>query len=375
MTAAGSAAEAGGPYPCPSCGEQVWPGDNFCEACRADLAPAHVSGARPPAVEGGSGPGGTAGGSSGARAARCPSCPDAGVTSDGYCESCGRKVPIGADHAEIQLDVVAGVTDRGLRHYRNEDAMALASASAPDGPAAIAVVCDGVSTSSRPDEAAHAAAQAAVDVLLMAVRLGDDLAAASVQAFSAAQKSLFELAAQDQVSDNAPSATYVSAVVSGTDVIVCWLGDSRAYWLDARAGSDADTRQLTSDDSVAHELVARGLLTDAEALASPAGHIVTGWIGADLREAKPHVCSYSPGGPGVVLLCSDGLWNYQPDATALAARVLPAGLTDPLGTAAALVRFAVESGGSDNITAVLVPFPLGSGHHQPDPGEPAHEPE
>jgi hypothetical protein len=45
------------------------------------------------------------------------------VTADGYCETCGKKVPAGDDHTEIDLGIVAGVTDRGLRHHRNEDAM------------------------------------------------------------------------------------------------------------------------------------------------------------------------------------------------------------------------------------------------------------
>ena len=69
---------------------------------------------------------------------------------------------------------------------------------------------------------------------------------------------------------------------------------------------------------MAQELIATGLMSEAEALASPQGHVVTGWIGADAREAKPHVCVFTPDGPGMVLLCSDGLWNYQPDAAGIA---------------------------------------------------------
>ena len=36
---------------------------------------------------------------------------------------------------------------------------------------------------------------------------------------------------------------------------------------------------------------------------------------------------------------------------------LAAALSDPLGTAASLVKFALDAGGVDNITAVLIPFP------------------
>jgi len=261
-------------------------------------------------------------------------------------------VPSGDDHAEIDLGLMAGVTDRGLRHHHNEDAMALAAPQLPAGPVAVAVVCDGVSTSSRADEASKTAAQAAMGVLLAAVRTGDDISAASQRAFESAQQALLALAAEGGMAGNAPSATFASAVVTDRDVTVSWLGDSRAYWL-ARS---SPARQLTTDDSMAAELVARGL-SEADALASPAGHVVTGWIGADLADAKAHVMTFAPPGEGVVLLCSDGLWNYEQDAAALAGRALPDALTDPLGAASDLVSFAIDAGGSDNITVVLIPFP------------------
>jgi len=69
------------------------------------------------------------------------------------------------------------------------------------------------------------------------------------------------------------------------------------------------------------------------------------------------VTRFEPPGPGVLLLCSDGLWNYEPEAAKLAERALPEALTDPLAAAGALVEFALESGGVDNVTVVLAPFP------------------
>src|SRR5712691_10661564 len=297
---------------CPNCGQQIWPDDNFCEACSTELAPAVSSGERAEAV------------------VACPNCTDSTITPEGYCESCGYKVPSGNDHVELDLGLVAGVTDRGVRHARNEDAMALATANSTSGPVALAVVCDGVSTSSNPDEASQKASQSAVQVLLSAVRSGSDLAKASARAF-------------------------VSAVATTAEVTVCWLGDSRAYWIDAAV--PAESRQLTVDDSVAQELIKTGLMSEAEALASPQGHVVTGWIGADAKDAKPHVCVVTPEGPGIVLLCSDGLWNYQPDAAGIAELAGPDAISEPLHAAGTLVNFANEQGGTDNITVVLIPFP------------------
>ena len=104
-------------------------------------------------------------------------------------------------------------------------------------------------------------------------------------------------------------------------------------------------------------MVAAGLLPEDEALSSPHAHVVTRWVGADPGEATPHVVTFEPPGPGVLMLCSDGLWNYQPDAGKLAGLALPTALTNPLAAAQALVTFAIEAGGRDNITVILAPFP------------------
>jgi serine/threonine protein phosphatase PrpC len=322
--------------PCPACGEPIGPDDGFCEACGAELAPAAVSS-------------GAAGG-----ALECPTCSadgrgPAGVSPEGYCEYCGRKVPSGRDREELTVGLAAGVTDRGLRHLRNEDAMALAATRVSGEPVALAVVCDGVSSAPRADEASLSAARAAAGSLLSAVRAGDDPAAASAAAARAGGRAAGDLAGPA----GAPATTYTSAVVDGAGVTVCWLGDSRIYWL---AADLAGSRCLTTDDSLAEELVAGGLAVD-EAMASPQAHVITRWLGADLPEPEPHVARFEPPDQGVVLLCSDGLWNYQPEATELAAMALPAALTDPLAAAAALVRFALDAGGGDNITTVLMPFP------------------
>jgi serine/threonine protein phosphatase PrpC len=321
---------------CPSCGEPVGVSDGFCEACGAELAPAVDSaGTGRPALE-------------------CPVCAadesveTPGVTADGYCENCGRKVPSGRDHVELDIGLAAGVSDRGLRHTRNEDALAMASADGPGGQVVVTVVCDGVSSAPRADDASLAAVRAAIRVLLTGVRVGEDHDELSVTAAHAAGTALSGLAGDD----GSPAATYAAAIVTGEAVTVSWLGDSRVYWL-AQSGAEC----LTTDDSLAEEVVAAGLATAEQAMEMPQAHVITRWLGADMPDPDPHVTRFTPPGPGVLLLCSDGLWNYRADAAALAEMALPEARTAPLGTATAMVKFAVEEGGMDNITAVLVPFP------------------
>jgi serine/threonine protein phosphatase PrpC len=272
------------------------------------------------------------------------------------------------DHAEIDLGPAAGVSDRGLRHHRNEDAMALTAEQSPNGPMVVAVVCDGVSSSARPDEASQVAVQAALPVLANAVKAGGDLGAASLASVQAARQAVADL--QEPTGETSAS-TFVSVVASGYEVTMCWLGDSRAYWL---AQPEAESRLLTLDDSVAGGMVAAGLANQAEAMASPHAHVLTRWLGgeatdlADVPDRAPHVESFTPPSAGALLVCSDGLWNYLPEAADLAQLALPKALDDPLGAAVDMVKFAVEAGGADNITAVLIPY------HAPEtPAEDAGE--
>jgi serine/threonine protein phosphatase PrpC len=266
-------------------------------------------------------------------------------------------VPPTPDHAEVDLGTAAGVTDRGLRHQRNEDAMALGREQTPGGLVVVAVVCDGVSSSRRGAEASRAAAEAALPILMEAVRTGADTADASRAAVMAGRRSVAGLGEPE---NERSATTFLSAVAAPGDVTLCWLGDSRAYWL---AATEDGSAQITRDDSVAGGMVEAGLVTEEAAMALPHAHVLTRWLGAEAADLNgdparsPHVEIYSPPGPGVLLACSDGLWNYLPEAAELARLALPRALTDPLGAANDLVRFAIESGGADNITAVLIPYP------------------
>src|SRR5215472_1349555 len=95
--------------------------------------------------------------------------------------------------------------------------------------------------------------------------------------------------------DGSPATTYVSATADREVVTVCWLGDSRAYWL---TEDRADCARLTRDDSLAEEVVAAGLASVEEAMASPQAHVITRWLGADHPDPQPHVAQFAPPGPG-----------------------------------------------------------------------------
>ncbi|MGI8984882.1 MAG: PP2C family serine/threonine-protein phosphatase [Acidimicrobiales bacterium] len=317
------------PAACPACGEPFAPGDAFCEACGAELPVTEVPSLEAPA------PAGVA----------CPSCGTVGEPVDAYCGSCGIRLPAPRDHTEVELAGVAGVSDKGKRHNRNEDAMAAFSGRG----FVAAVVCDGVSSSVDPDVASEAAAGAALAVLAEE----RDLEAA----FDAARAAVLAIEFERRGNLSPPSCTFLAATVTDQTVTVASHGDCRAYWY-----AGGDLTQLTVDDSMAEVQIAAGMPA-ADAHTNAFAHVITRWLSADAEpEWRPRIVSLEVPEPGRLLLVSDGLWNYaiEPDDLAAVLAEGPSSISpEPvLDLARRLVAFANDAGGSDNITVVVVDLPL-----------------
>ncbi|MEV8597849.1 protein phosphatase 2C domain-containing protein [Streptomyces sp. NPDC052012] len=292
----------------------------------------------------------------------CVACRAGRVDDDGYCENCGHAQPRERDHMEQECGPVAAVSDRGLRHHRNEDAFAIGTTALPDGsPASVAIVCDGVSSATRPDEASLAASRAASESLLAALPRGTHPQQAMHDAILAAADAVNALADEPSGArehaphQNAPACTIVGTVVTSGLLIVGWVGDSRAYWVPV--DRSAPPARLTEDDSWAAQMVAAGLMGEAEAYADQRAHAITGWLGADAYELEPHTASFKPDRPGLVVVCTDGLWNYAESAEEMAEVVPTDAAVRPLHSARVLVGHALDGGGHDNVTVALVPFP------------------
>lgn len=309
---------------CAACGAPLDEGDQFCEQCGARLTneipepvECRVCGTRPLETD-----------------------------ADGYCRVCGARDRTGQDRTEVDLATVAAVSDRGRVHHRNEDAFSVEVI----GRGGVAVVCDGISSASAGDVAARRAADAAAAVL--ARGLGDQLDAEAVigQAGEAARDAVAAVPWTTRADRAMPSCTLVCALWRQREVVVGWLGDSRAYWIDAE-----ETQQLTVDDSWAQEQVAEGRLNLEQAMRDPRSHSITHWVGADAPQRPAQSVTLHPQRPGRLLLCSDGLWNYTAEPAQLRELIdaLPSGAS-PAAVARALTDTALARGGRDNITVVVV---------------------
>jgi len=246
---------------------------------------------------------------------------------------------------------VAALTDVGRVRTNNEDSYFA------DRDLGLFVVCDGMGG----HNAGEVASQATCDVLLREIEGASRvrerfLATGSPEdaealrrlldgAMNPASREIFKRAAKEPELAGMGTTCTAMLVIGHHKALAAQVGDSRLYV--HRAGR---IRQLTDDHTYVNELVRRGSLTRDQARGHPQGNVlsramgVQPWVAADtmLFDLDPD---------DTYLLCSDGLHNYFPDAQQL----LP-GLVSPdlaLG-AHALVREALDRGGHDNATAILV---------------------
>lgn len=113
--------------------------------------------------------------------------------------------------------------------------------------------------------------------------------------------------------------------------------------------ADGVLTRVTADDNEAEILLAEGAITAEQARTHPGRHVLTQSIGAHVQPARAQV-HHLPAHGGRLLLCTDGLSGEVDDA--LAAQFLAAG--SPAEVAPALVDAALQAGGRDNVTVLVV---------------------
>jgi serine/threonine protein phosphatase PrpC len=127
---------------------------------------------------------------------------------------------------------------------------------------------------------------------------------------------------------------------------IAHVGDSRAYLL--RGG---DLKPLTEDHSLVAELVRSGELTRDQAAEHPQKNLITRALGADDEvDVDTAVLPVETGDR--IVLCSDGLSDMVPEGRIL--EILSDSPDDPETPAQRLLSAALDAGGTDNVTVVVV---------------------
>lgn len=208
------------------------------------------------------------------------------------------------------------------------------------------LVCDGMGGVNGGNIASAVAADRIAEILaeeLKAQMSEEDIINLVNKAINEANSSVFSRSV-DEPELKGMGTTAVLTIVSDNKFFISHVGDSRAYMYMA-----GQVTQITVDHSYVQDLVDRGEITPEEARIHPHRNIITRSLGVhSMVENDIYTGDFEIG--SVLIACSDGLSNYLTDEKL--AEILSQ--TEPENAVEELVNFALESGGSDNITAAVI---------------------
>lgn len=245
----------------------------------------------------------------------------------------GLAVAIPGQDAGVTL-AWAAATDTGRRRAANEDSYVARSP--------LFAVADGMGGHAAGDLASAAVVERLAEVV------GEDfLAPREVE--RALERATADITVITGDNELGVGTTVTGAVLTVQDDAAFFaifnIGDSRVYSFEG-----GELQQVTVDHSVVQELVDAGTLTRDEAEHHPDSNIITRAVGFN---AAPYPDFWMlPLRTGLrLLVCSDGLTKELSDE---AIRMRLAAKQGPEPTAAALIDAALDAGGRDNVTAIVI---------------------
>lgn len=222
-------------------------------------------------------------------------------------------------------------SDVGLVRGHNEDSFLVQDP--------VFAVCDGVG--------GHAAGEVASAIAVRTIsQLAPDTADdARLGAAVEEANSTIISAAQSGQGRDGMGCTASAVVIDGSRMAVAHVGDSRVYLL-----SGGVLVRITHDHSYVEELVDAGEITADEARVHPSRSIITRALGSDPDMYADHFTLDVHAGDRIII-CSDGLSSMVPDAKIESVAISCA---TPQAAADTLVSAALEGGGHDNVTVIVV---------------------
>lgn len=222
-------------------------------------------------------------------------------------------------------------TDIGCLRDHNEDSLAV---SPP-----LYVVADGMGGHA----AGEVASEIAVDTIVAAAPARVD-AQGLADAVVEANREVME-ASHDGRGREGMGCTVTAAMLEGERLVIAQVGDSRAYLL-----HKGQLQQVTRDHSLMTELIEAGEITPEEARVHPKRSVITRALGSDPL-MQPDIYELNVEAGDRLLLCSDGLSTMLTDDR-IADTLNRIG--DAQRCASQLVNEAIEAGGYDNVTVIVV---------------------
>jgi protein phosphatase len=222
-------------------------------------------------------------------------------------------------------------TDIGLVRSHNEDSFLV--------QAPVFAVCDGMG--------GHAAGEVASSIAVQTIAENAPLHADDVLLGAAVEAANTKVIEGARTGKGKPGmgCTASCVLIENNKVAIAHVGDSRIYLLHAGA-----LVRLTHDHSYVEELVDAGEITADEARVHPSRSIITRALGNDPDMYADHFTLEVTAGDRIIV-CSDGLSSMVEDSEI---EDIAVSSVDPQTAADNLVSAALEAGGHDNVTVVVV---------------------
>ena len=253
-----------------------------------------------------------------------------------------------------QLVVGTGQSE-GRQRDHNEDALFTLTSVLADGNGqntfGIFIIADGMGGHQHGEVASSVAVRVMADYLVNALYsniLRDESDSQSDSLQEIMEKGVYE--AHQEVLKKAPGGgtTLTAALVMGNHVTLAHVGDSRAYLM----FEDNRMQVVTQDHSLVRRLVDLGQLSEEQARIYPQKNVVYRALG-QLEPFKPDICTHMVPHPGLLMLCSDGLWGCVPEEEMI--QIIKQN-TLPSKACHKLVEAANLAGGPDNISVILATY-------------------
>ena len=237
-----------------------------------------------------------------------------------------------------------GLTDPGCVRTQNQDSYQIEEL---DRNTKLCVVCDGMGGA----KSGNIASTLAIDVFVQEVKRSWNASMTRTNidqvlrgAVKLANFTVYDQAAQFE-DFTGMGTTLAAALVSGKNVSVVNVGDSRVYAITA-----SGIRQITKDHSLVQMMVERGELTPELARTYPGKNFITRAIGTDtVVECDLFHTTLDRG--DCLLLCSDGLSNMMDDQEILFEVVHGVNKEQ---CCQRLLDIAKNRGAPDNVTCTMV---------------------
>jgi serine/threonine protein phosphatase PrpC len=240
----------------------------------------------------------------------------------------------------------ASLTDVGLQRTNNEDSYIYWE---PDSDVEfrrkgrLAVVADGMGGYEGGQEASRVAVETVRHIYDN--DFNGDPQQTLVSAFESAHDNILRYA-MDHPEFHGMGTTCTAVAIIDDQLYFAHVGDSRLYLI-----RNDTVARLTRDHSYVGRLVENGIVRSEDAESHPQRHILTAALGSG-HDVTPH----TPEQPipleegDILVLCTDGLWSLLSEHEL--SRVAQA--NSPADACRRMIRIALERGGPDNITVLVM---------------------